>query len=306
MVNKRMKEKDIKNLDIKSLNKGIEDKIIGVPLNLGANKSGSEFSAETLKKMYPQIFSEMKILNVERKDENFLEKKMKYKNTVFEAAKKTATEVNKIIKAGSRAITIGGDHSIALGSISGVSSEKKVGVIWIDAHADMNTDESTETGHIHGMPLALLQGLGNKDFVNCFYEGRKIESQNVIIIGARDVDKEEKNVVVKAGVKIIYFDEIIEKGLEKVLEEIKEYLKVENLHISFDIDSIDPKFAPGVSTPVKQGFSFEDIYSLFNFSFNNFVVPSIDIVELNPINDVDNRTIEFAKNLCEYILNKKY
>ncbi|MGL4944716.1 MAG: arginase, partial [Fusobacteriaceae bacterium] len=190
-----------------------------------------------------------------------------------------------------------------LGSISGVALEKEVGVIWIDAHGDMNTDEITMSGNIHGMPLALLQGYGDRDLVNCFYEGAKIESKNVVVLGARDLDHKEREFMDELGVKHISYDEVIHKGLDNVLEEIKEYLQVEDIHISFDVDSIDPEYAPGVSTPVRNGFTPEEMFTTFKFIFKNYFVTSVDIVEYNPVNDKNGKTMEFVNELTNYVIN---
>ena len=147
----------------------MKNKMLAVPMNLGANKAGIEFGPEVLEEYYPDTFGEMTYIDVEKQRENFNEPNLKYKNTILHTCNKLAEATNEAVRDGFRPITIGGDHSIALGSISGVSLEKEIGVIWIDAHGDMNTDESTISGNIHGMPLAALLGAGDRDLVNCFY-----------------------------------------------------------------------------------------------------------------------------------------
>lgn len=277
--------------------------LFGVPMNLGANKAGIEFGPEVLEEFYPDTFDEMTIIPVEKQKENFNDWNLKYKNTILHTCEKLAMQVNEAVRDGYRPITIGGDHSISLGSISGVSLEKEIGVIWIDAHGDMNTDEITMSGNIHGMPLALLQGYGDRDLVNCFYEGAKIEGKNVVIIGARDLDYKERELIDELGIKCISYDEIIHKGLETVLEEIKEFLQIDNLHISFDVDSVDPEFAPAVSTPVRSGFTPEEIFTTFRFLFKNYSITSVDIVEFNPVNDKNGKTAEFVNELTNFVLN---
>lgn len=277
--------------------------MFGVPMNLGANKAGIEFSIDVLQENYPDTFEDMTVIDVEKQKENFNDWNLKYKNTILHTCEKLATQVNEAVRDGYRPITIGGDHSIALGSISGVALEKEIGVIWIDAHGDMNTDEITMSGNIHGMPLALLQGYGDRDLVNCFYEGAKIESKNVVVLGARDLDYKEREFMEELGVKIISYDEVIHRGLEAVLEEIKDYLQVDNVHISFDVDSIDPEFAPGVSTPVRNGFTPEEMFETFKFIFKNYFVTSVDIVEYNPVNDKNGKTMEFVNELTSYVVN---
>ncbi|MGL6167896.1 MAG: aminotransferase class I/II-fold pyridoxal phosphate-dependent enzyme [Fusobacteriaceae bacterium] len=277
--------------------------MFGVPMNLGANKAGIEFSIDVLQEYFPDTFDEMTIIDVEKQKENFNDWNLKYKNTILHTCEKLAQQVNQAVRDGYRPITIGGDHSIALGSISGVALEKEIGVIWIDAHGDMNTDEITTSGNIHGMPLALLQGYGDRDLVNCFYEGAKIESKNVVVLGARDLDHKEREFMDELEIKYISYDEVIHKGLEVILDEIKDYLQVDEVHISFDVDSVDPEFAPGVSTPVRNGFTPEEMFQTFKFIFKNYFVTSVDIVEFNPVNDKNGKTREFVNELTNYVLN---
>lgn len=284
----------------------MKNKMFAVPMNLGANKAGIDFGPEVLEEKFPEVFGNMELIEVEKKREDFNEQSLKYKNTILHTCEKLAKAVNEAVKGGYRPITIGGDHSIALGSISGVAKEKdNLGVIWIDAHGDMNTDESTESGHIHGMPLASLQGLGDKDLANCFFQGSKIKNENVVILGARDIDVKELEIIEKYGIKMINYTEVLEKGIDQILEEIKDYLKVEELHISFDVDSIDPEFAPGVSTPVRSGFSPKEMFETFTFLFDNYKISSVDIVEYNPVNDKSEKTMNFVNELTEFVLNFK-
>jgi len=285
----------------------MKNKLFGVPLNLGADKSGIEFGIDVLIENYQDTFDEIEVIEVEKQRENFNSPNLKYKNTILHTCEKIAKAVDESIMDGYRPIIIGGDHSISLGSISGVAkTNRNLGVVWIDAHADMNTDETTLTGNIHGMPLALLQGAGDSELVNCFFEGQKINPKNVVIIGARDIDVREYDVIKELGVKVIHYDDIIRKGMDNVLEEIKDYLKVEDIHISLDIDSINPNFAPGVSTPVKNGLDEDDVYKSFKFLFKNYFITSVDIVEYNPIYDMNHKTAHLVKDFTDYILNPIY
>lgn len=284
----------------------IKNEIIAVPLHLGANRAGIEFGPRVLEEAYPEIFGDMKYVPIHMQKENFNDWTLKYKNTILDCCNRLAKETNRAYNEGKRVITLGGDHSIALGSISGIAKEEKnLGIVWIDAHGDMNTNSSTESGNIHGMPLASLQGIGDKDLQNCFFNGQKINSRNVVILGARDVDKEEWVNIKNLGVKTITNEEVFRDGLEKTLENIKEYLKVDKLHISFDIDSIDPEHTPGVSTPVHKGLTPEEIFKTFSYLMKNYDVTSIDVVEFNPVNDKEGKTLEFTKNMIEYLLKSE-
>ncbi|MGL4392327.1 MAG: aminotransferase class V-fold PLP-dependent enzyme, partial [Fusobacteriaceae bacterium] len=281
----------------------MKNMLFGVPMNFGANRSGSEFAPEVLLEYFPETFDEMTIIEIEKQKENFNENTLKYKNTVLHTCEKIASQVNTAVRDGYRPITIGGDHSIAIGTISGVALEKEIGVVWIDAHGDMNTDETTITGHIHGMPLAVLQGYGDRDLVNCFYEGKKIDTKNVVIFGVRDTDYKELEFMKELGVKYIPYDEIVHKGLDVTLQEIKDYLQVENLHIGFDLDSVNPEYAPAVNTPVRNGFTPDEVFATMKFLFKSYTITSVDIVEYNPVNDINNKTADFINELTNFCLN---
>lgn len=281
----------------------MKNKLIGVQMNLGANRSGTEFGPDELLQSYPDTFDEMELITVERQKEDFNDKKLKFKNTILHTSEKIAKTVNEAVKDGYRPIMIGGDHTISLGSVAGVTLEKEVGLIWISAHGDMNTPESTLTGNIHGMPLALLQGIGDRDLANCFYEGAKVDSKNVVIFGAREIELEERKIIEQVGVKIIYYDEILRKGIDNVLEEVKEYLAIDNIHISFDLNAIDPEIAPGVSVPVRSGFTEDEVFKTLKFLFKNYWVTSADLVEFNPVNDTNGKTAELINDIVSYMTN---
>ena len=281
----------------------MKNQLFGVPMNLGANKTGIEFGLEALWDNYPDVFDEMEVIEIERQKEDFSVQNLRYKNTILDTCERVAHTVNLAVKDGYRPITIGGDHTIALGTIAGVAKEKNIGVIWMDAHGDMNTHETTLTGNIHGMPLALLQGLGDKDLSNCYFDGPKINSENIVLFGVRDLDEQEREVINKSGVKVVFYDEIAQRGIDVVLDEVREYLNVDNLHISFDIDVLNPEYAPGVSLPVRGGFAPDDIFHSFKYLFKNYTITSVDIVEFNPIYDRNSKTMEFVKELTEYVKN---
>ncbi len=181
--------------------------------------------------------------------------------------------------------------------------EKEIGIIWMSAHADMNTEDTTLTGNVHGMPLALLQGLGDRDLVNCFYEGTKVDTKNIVIFGAREVENEERKTIENLGIKIVYYDEILRKGIENTLEEIKEYLGIETIHISLSMNVLDPEIAPGVAVPVRSGFTEDEIFQAIKFLFKHYYISSADITEFNPVNDINGKTAELIRDIVEYMTN---
>lgn len=281
----------------------MKNRLLGVPLHLGADKGGIEYGLDTLLEEFPDTFAEIDVIDVIKKAENFANKKLKYKNTIVDVCERLADKVYHSIKEGYRPVTIGGDHSIALGSISGVSKakSKNIGVVWVDAHGDMNTDDTTISGNIHGMPLAAVLGYGDKDLVNCYFEGHKIKPENVVLLGVRDLDPLEAQFIKELNIKVITSKDIEKNGIKSALDDIKDYLKVDEIHISFDLDVISPDFAPGVSTPVEDGIDLEDVYKIFSFLLKEYYVSSIDIVEFNPLYDQEGLTAGYVNDLVEYI-----
>lgn len=282
----------------------METKIIGVPLNFGANRCGLEFSVDNFIKKYPKYEDKIEILEIERQSEDFSIKKAKYLNTVAKSCERLAVSVNKIIKDGDFPISLGGDHAIAIGSIAGVAKEKNIGILWMDAHADMNTPNISVTGHIHGMPLATTIGHGHSKLIDCFYKGTKVKIEDVILFGTRDIDQKEQKLIDELGIKNYTWEMIAEMGFERALGEVKEFFKGRNLHISFDLDGIDPKEITAVGTPVIGGLSREMGKSLISEMIDTASVTSIDIVEYNPRYEMGVETSEYIDELLQLIEQK--
>lgn len=234
-------------------------------------------------------------------------KNLRNLDLVLEYTNRLANKTSQIIQDGNVPITIGGDHSIALGTILGIKNKTpSLGVVWIDAHADMNTHLTTITGNIHGMPLSALQGLGSPLLIDELAYQKFIKTENIVILGVRSVDPLELKLMEQTGIKYIPFEEVKTKGLELVLREINEYLKqkVEKVHISFDLDVMNPKIIPGVSVPVEDGFNKEEAFQILDYLFKNFSISSFDLVEYNPIFDKEERTKEFIVLLINYLKEK--
>lgn len=279
-------------------------KIIGVPLNFGANRCGLEFSIENFIEEYPQYKDKIESLEVAKQKEEFPMKGGKYLNTVAKTCEDVAEKVNKVVKNNEFPIILGGDHAIAIGSIAGVSKEKEIGILWMDAHGDMNTPEISGTGHIHGMPLATSIGHGHSKLVNCFYKGAKVKKENIVLFGTRDIDEKEEKLINELGVKNYTWDMIAEMGFEKAFAEVKEFFRNKNLHISFDLDGINPKEITAVGTPVIGGLSREMGKTLISEMIDTASVTSIDIVEYNPIYEKEKETSEYIDELIKLIENK--
>ena len=280
-----------------------EVKILGVPLHYGANRCGIEYGLSTFFDKYPEYSEKIKVVEVELQKEDFTRKSLKFLNTIRKTCDDLAEEVNKVVKEGGIPLVMGGDHAIALGSIAGVSKEKEIGVIWVDAHGDFNTGETTESGHIHGMPLGASLGYGDEALTNCYYSGKKLKEENVVLFAIRDLDANEEKLINEAGIRCYTFDDIAKRGFDVCLREAGEYLAGKEVHISFDLDSVDPSEITGVSTPVKGGISKKEGMELFDYFLKEHTVSSVDIVEYNPIYEKEADTVDYLKRLMDKIIN---
>ena len=214
---------------------------------------------------------------------------------------------NTIVNKSSFVITIGGDHSIAIGS--DLASKKKhnnLGIFWIDAHSDYHNLDSTITGNIHGMPFATVDG-ENGNELSYFFDGEYFNPKKSVLIGGRDIESPEYINLEKAGVKIFTTEDIKKYGVKKVMEEAYKIVEdTDGLHISYDLDVIDPKIAPGVSVKAINGISMEEAYEIRDEIIKRKdLLKSFDLVEYNPDLDIDNKTKKIALNILESIIKAK-
>ncbi|MBP5697091.1 MAG: arginase, partial [Treponema sp.] len=208
-------------------------------------------------------------------------------------------------------LVFGGDHSIVLGTLAGLSSfyKKKnlrLGVLYVDAHGDFNTTETSPTGNIHGECLAASAGYGLPELVNLYHEGRKVDPANICFVGLRDLDKGEKLLMKEAGVTAFTISDIDRIGFDQVLTKVKLFFKTrcDVVHISFDMDSLDPSIAPGTGVPVPGGLNYREGLLLMEEMCQLNMVKSMEIVEVNPILDVRNQTAIMAVNLAARLLGE--
>ena len=240
---------------------------IKVPMFYGSDRPGVEFG--------PVKMIENNIVNIFEKNGNIIENilntnvdkyneeekfndspKLKYYKGILDANKDLANKVYSTLNNNIFPFVLGGDHSLGIGSISGASKyyDKDLAVIWIDAHADINTVETSPSANIHGMPLSISLGEGDTELNNILYKGKKIDGKNIYILGARSVDEGEYALLDKHNVNVWYMDDIKEKGIETCIEELLIKLKknnTKNIHLSYDIDSLDKNLVPSTGTPVK-------------------------------------------------------
>lgn len=203
-------------------------------------------------------------------------------------------------------IFLGGDHSMSIGTISGIAAHGPLGVIWIDAHGDYNTPETTPSGNIHGMPMAVLSGQGHPDLVNLGAAGAKLRPQDIVMIAIRDLDVQERIALAHSGIIVYTMRDIDELGMATVARRALARLnRLPRIHISLDMDALEPTVAPGVGTPVTGGLTFREAHLLMEILAESGKVCSLDVVEVNPILDNGNRTAEVAVALIASLLGQQ-
>lgn len=287
-------------------------KIIGVPLDLGAGRRGCDMGPSALR--LAGLRERLEKLGYDVTDGDvhvgFRESlqspvaNAKYLPEIVRVCEATATEVENAVLAGHKPLIIGGDHSVAIGSIAGLSAAyrkqgKRLGVIWVDAHADMNTPNSTPSGNIHGMPLAVNLGNGDPELCRVGGDFVKLDPDNVALIGIRDLDKNERLIVKESGVHAYTMHDVDRMRMAHVMTEVLEHMKrkVDVLHVSFDLDGLDPSVAPGVGTPVAGGLTYREAHLLMEMVAESGLFGSMDLVEDNPVLDTCNRTAHVAVEL---------
>jgi arginase len=236
------------------------------------------------------------------------EPKLKYIDCIVPMARRTAGAVATSVQGGCFPLVLGGDHSIALGSIRGAAKHKKLGVIWIDAHADFNTSATTPSGNIHGMPLAALCGMGDPRLTALWDEAVPvIDPQRVAVIGARDLDPGERKNLREAGVMVMSMEQIDRLGMVHAVEKAIERISrdVDGIFLSFDMDSLDPRHAPGVGTPVSGGLTYREAHLACELVAGTGKLIGMDLVEVNPILDVQNSTAVLSVELALSALGRR-
>ncbi len=299
--------------------------IIGIPMDFGQLHRGVDMGPAALR--YTGLVSELRNLSYTVEDRGDIVVPVRDisgesdNNTIaqigFSNAKvsyiKSITKVCKdVYRAGKQAIDensfplfLGGDHSISIGTIGGVSHNNQIGVIWIDAHADFNTHETSPSGNVHGMPLAALIGDGVPSLVNIGRAGMKIAPENVALIGIRDLDIKERERLKKSGITVYTMRDIDEQGISTIINKaLMKFMHIKRIHVSLDMDVMDPVEAPGVGTPVAGGLTYREAHLCMEIIADSGKLSSMDLVEINPILDQANKTAKLAVNLAVSALGK--
>jgi arginase len=289
-------------------------RIIGVPMDLGQNRRGVNMGPSAVR--YANLATNLKKLGYTTSDSGDINipghdalantNLNKRLPLIQKACEDAYTLGREAIENGEIPIFLGGDHSASIGTIGGVSHNTEIGVIWIDAHGDFNTPETSASQNIHGMPLAVLLGLGSEELVNVGRPGPKLKPENVALIGIRDLDTKEKDMIKESGCRVFTMRDIDEIGIRKVMTEtLNGFSHLDKIHISLDLDVMDPLDAPGVGTPSQGGLTYREGQLIMEILADTKKLHSVDIMEINPILDIQNRTAQMAVNLVASLFGKK-
>lgn len=293
-----------------------ELRIIGVPSDLGQGRRGVDMGPSAIR--YAGLREKLLRLGHNVRDLGNIEvpmpemhqvvnEKLKYLAEVIRVSQLLHETVGKVVSQAQVPIILGGDHSISIGSVAGVASQhRQLGVIWFDAHGDMNDEDTTPTGNIHGMPLAVSLGIGHRDLLQIGGFTPKLNPRNVVLVGARDVDGTEARLIAQSGIKVFTMADIDRMGMARVMEEAIEAVSdgTTGIHLSLDLDALDPMFAPGVGTPVNGGVTYREGHLAMELLALSGKLISVDVVEVNPILDAQNRTAQMAVELVESLFGK--
>lgn len=294
--------------------------ILGVPMDLGAGRRGVDMGpsalriagvAEKLRALGHTVIDEGDIPVKAPEQQKIRNEKLKYLPEIVRACTLLASKVEKIVLSGGFPLILGGDHSIAIGTIGGVASacaksNKNLGIFWIDAHGDLNTDETTPSGNIHGMPLAAALGFGALELTSIGGGSNKVRPEHVALIATRELDPGERALIKKQGINIFTMEEIDKHGMAVIITKALRKLRdVDFLHVSLDLDAVDPSVAPGVGTPVKGGLNYREAHLIMETLNEAGRMSSLEVVEVNPILDNRNQSAEFAVELIQSGFGKK-
>lgn len=301
--------------------------VIGVPLDHGAGRRGVGMGPSAMR--IAGLHRNLQRLGYQVRDHGDLNIKapeteqegsrnLRFLGTVTKACSELAESVQSVHAEGGLPLVIGGDHSIAIGSISGVAADiarrnggkpapEKLAVIWFDAHADINTESTSPSGNIHGMPISCLLGVGPPELTSIGYPGPKLTPDKIVQIGLRDIDDEEKKLIRDFGINVFTMEDIDRRGIHAVIQEAL-FLTMEDtefLHVSFDIDAVDPSIAPGTGTTKQGGLTYREAHYCLESIATTGRMTSFELVEVNPILDTQNKTAEIAVGLVGSALGKR-
>ncbi|MGH9447655.1 MAG: arginase [Terriglobia bacterium] len=296
-------------------------RILGVPLDLGQERRGVDMGPSALRAA--GLNAALKSLGHDVEDSGNLHVKLpeeqhfgatraKYLNEIAAACRDVAQRIYRTLEEGRFPLSLGGDHSMAIGTIAGVSKfyrdrGQEAGLIWIDAHGDMNTPEISPSGNIHGMPFAASLGFGSEDLTGIYGYTPKVRPERCALIGARELDARERGAIKNSGVRVFTMRDIDEQGMRAVVETSLSLASRDGagFAVSFDMDVMDPSEAPGVGTPVRGGLTFREAHLALEMIADSGKMLALELVEINPIIDIMNKTAILGVGLISSALGKK-
>jgi arginase len=296
-------------------------RILGVPLDLGQERRGVDMGPSAvraaglnaaLESLGHQVEDTGNINVKIPETQHFGDRRAKYLKEIAETSQEVAHRIYRTLEEGFFPLSLGGDHSIAVGTQAGVSKfyrdrKKSIGCIWIDAHADMNTPETSPSGNVHGMPFAATLGFGPEPLAKIFGYAPKIRAKNCVLIGVRNLDVRERRLVKQSKVTVFTMRDIDELGMREAMEKSLAVASRGTVGFvtSFDMDVVDPSEAPGVGTPVRGGITFREAHLAMEKIADSKKLLALELVEINPIIDIANKTANLAVGLATSALGKK-
>jgi arginase len=295
--------------------------IIGCPVDLGAGRRGVDMGPSAirvadlehhLERLGHDVFDfgDIDVMIPETLEAGA--STIRYKAAILSACDLLRLEVERSLGAGRTPIVLGGDHSLGIGSVSGSSNHfhrrgEAIGLIWFDAHGDFNTPETTPSGNVHGMSLAVLHGLGDPDLAGLGGRAPKLDPRHTVLLGVRDLDPGERDLLRRSGITVFTIREIDERGMRDIVSEAVRVAGqgTAGIHLSFDLDVVDPEDAPGTGTPVDGGISFREAHLAMEIIGDLAAIVSVDLVEVNPLLDHRNATGVLAVELAESLFGKR-
>lgn len=295
--------------------------ILGVPLDLGAGRRGVDMGPSAMRAagLNTRLASlgyrveDLGNIDVEQQESSKIgAENARYLKPIAATCRALAGRVERAMRQGRFPMVLGGDHSVAVGAVNGVAAHyrrrgHRIGVIWVDAHTDMNTPETSPSGNVHGMPLACLVGAGPRELARLLGVAPAVDPRNVVLVGIRDVDLDERPVVRESGVTVFTMRDIDERGMRAVMTDAIGIASrgTVGVHLSLDMDGVDPDEAPGVGTPVRGGISYREAHLAMEMLCDSRLLRSMEVVEVNPILDVANRTAQLAVELALSAMGKR-